>query len=152
VNQRLCEMLGYSEPELLARTYVDVTHPEDLSLDFVHMSRLLSGGQRSGRYEKRDIHKNGSIVWGELTISSVLDERGQMKYVVGVLVDITERKRIEEALGRNEFYLAEAQRLGRTGSWAWNVASREFIHWSQEHYRLHGLDPHQGTPSWDAAQ
>src|SRR5262249_20235944 len=38
-----------------------------------------------------------------------------------------------------------------TGSWAWDVAAREFVHWSQEHYRLHGLDPRQGTPSWEAA-
>jgi len=55
-----------------------------------------------------------------------------------------ERKQAEEALRRSEGYLAEAQRLTRTGSWAWNVASRRSIYWSQENYRLFGFDPEEG--------
>ncbi|PYU24696.1 MAG: histidine kinase [Acidobacteria bacterium] len=58
-----------------------------------------------------------------------------------------ERKQAEEALRRSEGYLAEAQRLTRTGSWAWNVASRRSIYWSQENYRLFGFDPEEGIPS-----
>src|SRR6266850_464330 len=63
--------------------------------------------------------------------------------------EILERKRAEEALRRSEVYLAEAQRLTHTGSWAWNVATREIVHWSQETYRLYGLDPKRGTPSFE---
>jgi PAS domain S-box-containing protein len=63
--------------------------------------------------------------------------------------EILERKRAEEALRRSEAYLAEAQRLTHTGSWAWNVATREIVHWSQETYRLYGLDPKRGTPSFE---
>jgi PAS domain S-box-containing protein len=73
-------------------------------------------------------------------------------HTVTIVRDITERKRAEEALRRSEAYLAEAQRLSHTGSWAWNVTTREFVHWSQEHYRMYGLDPKRGIPSWEAVQ
>jgi K+-sensing histidine kinase KdpD len=53
-------------------------------------------------------------------------------------------------LQRSEGYLAEAQRLSRTGSWAWNVATREITHWSQETYRLYGFDPEGGLPPFEA--
>jgi PAS domain S-box-containing protein len=58
-----------------------------------------------------------------------------------------ERKQAEETLRRSEGYLAEAQGLTGTGSWAWNVASRRSIYWSQENYRLFGFDPEGGIPS-----
>jgi PAS domain S-box-containing protein len=61
-----------------------------------------------------------------------------------------ERKQAEETLRRSEGYLAEAQRLTRTGSWAWNVAGRRSVYWSQENYRLFGFDPEGGIPSDEA--
>jgi len=60
---------------------------------------------------------------------------------VGSTMDITERKQADAALRRSEGYLAEAQRLTTTGSWAWNAADRQSVHWSQENYRLFGFDP-----------
>ncbi|HLP40726.1 MAG TPA: PAS domain S-box protein, partial [Fibrobacteria bacterium] len=63
-----------------------------------------------------------------------------------------ERARAQEELGRSEAYLAEAQKLAHAGSWAWNVGTREFVHCSQEFYRLHGLDPSAGIPSWETMQ
>ena len=56
----------------------------------------------------------------------------------------TERKLAEEALWRSEAYLAEAQRLSHTGSWAFNVATRQIVHWSHEHFRIFGFDPQRG--------
>src|SRR5882724_11244712 len=61
----------------------------------------------------------------------------------------TERKLAEEALLRCEAYLAEAQRLSDTGSWAFNVTTRQIVHWSQEHFRVFGFDPQQGMPSFE---
>src|SRR5438270_6883194 len=55
----------------------------------------------------------------------------------------------EEKLQRSEAYLAEAQRLTHTGSWAWRVAGREALHLSEEWYRIYGLDPKEGMPAWD---
>jgi len=61
--------------------------------------------------------------------------------------EVLQRQRAEEALRRSEGYLAEAQRLTHTGSWAWNVATRHSVYWSQENYRLFGFDPEGGIPS-----
>src|ERR1700694_727750 len=65
-------------------------------------------------------------------------------------MDVSDRKRAEEALRRSEGYLAEAQRLTRTGSWAWSVATRHSVYWSQENYRLFGFDPEGDIPSDEA--
>jgi PAS domain S-box-containing protein len=60
------------------------------------------------------------------------------------------RVRDEEESGNGGAYLAIAQRLAHAGSWAWNAATGKFVHWSREQYRLHGWDPLQGIPTWDA--
>src|SRR5437867_7828950 len=61
--------------------------------------------------------------------------------------EIIERKRIEEELRRSEAYLAEGQRLTHTGSWAWNIATKETVYWSHEQFRIFGFDPEKGSPS-----
>jgi len=61
----------------------------------------------------------------------------------------SERKRAEEALRRSEGYLAEAQRLAHTGSWAWRVDGGDALHLSEEWYRIYGFDPEKGRPSWE---
>jgi PAS domain S-box-containing protein len=78
------------------------------------------------------------------------DQPGKTE-LVGAITDITERKRAETALRQTEAYLEEAQKLSHTGSWAWNVARRENVHWSQEQYRLFGLDPKTDSSSFEKA-
>jgi len=65
------------------------------------------------------------------------------------VIDITERKRAEGALRRSEAYLAEAQRLTHTGSWAYSIDRKELLHSSEEHRRLFGFDPEKGVPSFE---
>jgi PAS domain S-box-containing protein len=80
----------------------------------------------------------------------VLNESGDLLEFVGTAMDVTAAKQAEEALRRSESYLANAQRLIRTGSWAWNVATRQSVYWSRENYRLFGFDPEGGIPSDEA--
>src|ERR1700681_871231 len=80
----------------------------------------------------------------------ILNESGDLVEFVGTAMDVTAAKLAEEALRRSESYLADAQRLIRTGSWAWNVATRQSVYWSQENYRLFGFDPEGGIPSDEA--
>jgi len=75
----------------------------------------------------------------------ILNESGDLVEFVGTAMDVTAAKQAEEALRRSESYLADAQRLTRTGSWAWNVATRQSVYWSLENYRLFGFDPEGGS-------
>ena len=65
--------------------------------------------------------------------------------------EIVERERAEAALRTSEAYLAHAQRLTQTGSWAFSVATKSIVHWSPEHFRLFGFDPEEGVPPFDVA-
>ena len=76
----------------------------------------------------------------------VLNANGDLVELVGTTIDITERKRAEEVLRRSEAYLAEAQRLSHTGSWALDASTREYSYWSDEMFRIFGVDPHGGIP------
>jgi PAS domain S-box-containing protein len=79
----------------------------------------------------------------------VMDDSGQIGEVIGTIVDVTERKRVEDSLRRSESHLAEAQRLTHTCSWAWRLADRKIVHLSEEWYRIYGFDPAEGSPTWE---
>lgn len=96
VNRSLCQIVGYSEEELLARTFQDITYPDDLGADLGNMHRLLSGEIASYQMEKRYFHKEGSIIWIQLTGSVVRDARGRPLHFIAQIQDITEQKRAVE--------------------------------------------------------
>src|SRR6202040_1379458 len=87
----------------------------------------------------RDIHVVGH---------AVLDGSGNLDEFVGTVIDVTERKRAEEALQKSQLYLSEGQRLAHMGSWAFNP-SGFFEYWSQELFEIYGLDPQKGSPTLD---
>ena len=93
---------------------------------------------------------DGSLGFMSVSGKPVFDAEGRFSGYRGVASDLTDRRRAEQALQRSESYLAEAQRLSHTGSWGWNVATREITHWSQEIYRLYGFDPEAGIPPFEA--
>src|SRR5712692_1480284 len=78
-----------------------------------------------------------------------MDASGQIIEVIGTVMDVTERKRVEDSLRRSESNLAEAQKLTHTGSWVWRVADRNLVHFSGELYRISGFDPAEGPPVWE---
>jgi PAS domain S-box-containing protein len=97
----------------------------------------------------RLIHPSGEIRDIHVIGHPVLNPSGDLVEFVGTVMDVTERKRAEGALRRSEAYLAEAQRLTHTGSWAYNIETQELIHSSEEHCRLFGFDPERGVPSFE---
>ncbi len=98
VNARLCAIVGYARDELLARSFQDITHPDDLQRDLDHVRRLLAGEIASYTLEKRYLHKDGSVVWVNLTVALVRRSDGSPDYFVSVVEDISERKRAETLL------------------------------------------------------
>jgi PAS domain S-box-containing protein len=110
-----------------------------------------TAGRENSEYELeyRIVHPGGEIRDIHVIGHPVLGPSGDAVEFVGTVIDITERKRAEGALRRSEAYLAEAQRLTHTGSWAYNLDTRELIHSSEEHSRLFGFDPESGVPSFE---
>lgn len=98
VNQRFCEMLGYSEEELIGRAVADVTHPQDNNIDWQKYPLLASGQIESYNVEKRYVCKDGSDLWTLVTRSLDRDEAGNPLHVLSIVQDITRRQMAEEQL------------------------------------------------------
>jgi PAS domain S-box-containing protein len=98
VNPAAGRLLGYSERELQAVTFQELTHPDDLQADLDLVSRVLAGELESYQMEKRYFHRSGAVVWALLSVSLVRDERGQPRHFISQIQDITERKRVEASL------------------------------------------------------
>lgn len=102
VNERLCEIVGYTQAELLAITFQDITHPEDLAADLDLVRQILAGEINTYSMEKRYVRKDASPVWVNLTVSLVCGSDGAARYFISVVEDITTRKQVE----RDRAYLA----------------------------------------------
>ena len=98
VNQRFCDMLGYTKEELLGRTVRDITHPDDYGQGSQYRAELTHGVSRSASGEKRFFRKDGGVLWARRTMSNACDPEGRPLYVISIVEDITARKRDERLL------------------------------------------------------
>ena len=98
VSEEFCRMLGYEKEELLQRGIKDVTPVDDYQLDIQLHSQLVTGEIPDYKIEKRLARKDGQIIWVHLTRSAIRDDRGNILYLVGIALDITERHLTQEAL------------------------------------------------------
>jgi diguanylate cyclase (GGDEF)-like protein/PAS domain S-box-containing protein len=96
INQRYCDIVGYTREEMEAIGFEAITHPQDLRVDLKNLQRLKSGAIRDYSMEKRYIHKNGSIIWVELTVSPMWPAGAKPDYHIVIVQDITARKLAEE--------------------------------------------------------
>lgn len=97
-NDALCRIVGYTEPELLARGFQAITHPDDLEADLSSIQRILDGEIDGYQLEKRYVHSGGRHVWVSLSVSLVRDDRGEPLYFVSQIQDVSHRKRSEAEL------------------------------------------------------
>ena len=108
VNHSVCEITGYTEAELLERTFQDITHPEDLDADLANVEKMLAGDIKTYQMEKRYLHKNGSIVAVLLSVSLVRNKSGEPLFFISQIQDITRQKKSEQKLAKAA---AEIKRL-----------------------------------------
>ena len=143
-NDSYLKLIGFDWKEVLGRTSTALgiwADPDDCQ-------RLVQTASENGalnQFEARLRMKSGEI--RNVLIVAELIELDGAKCLLTLLQDITERKKAQEELRRSEAYLAEGQRLSHTASWAWNVSTGE-IFWSQELFRIYGVDPEQVKPAY----
>jgi PAS domain S-box-containing protein len=142
-------MVDYTEEELRALCFLDVTHEDYREANWAFITELLEGKRRQFQIEKKYRRKDGSLIWVSNNVSLVPGTERVPRFIMALSEDITQRKRAEEALQRSEAYLAEAQKLTHTGSWVWNVRT-DALFWSQEVFRIYDYDPEKmAHPTWD---
>jgi PAS domain S-box-containing protein len=137
-------MVGYTEAELRALNILDLTHEDYRQANWALITELLEGKRQQFQIEKKHRRKDGRLIWVSNNVSLVPGTERVPRFIMALSEDITERKRAEQALRRSEAYLAEAQRLTKTGSWAYSAAAEKGIYWSDEMLRIFGLDPQRG--------
>jgi PAS domain S-box-containing protein len=98
VNQALCDLLGYSEPELLSMSFAAITHPADIYLTHADLVPMLTEESDTYEVEKRYLRKDGQIIWGHLSGSLIRDAMGAPRYYLSLIQDITERKAADAEL------------------------------------------------------
>jgi len=166
---------GVKESDLLGWRWMEALHPDDREPTRQFWMESVAG-RRPYDVEYRVRRSDGTYGWFKTRGTPIRASDGRIVKWFGTCTDITDRKRVEQALKdqelelrqardlleikvmertkelrQTEAYLEEAQRLSHTGSWAWNVARRENVHWSQEQYRLFGLDPKSDSSSFEKA-
>ncbi len=104
-NDLWAEMLGYERPEVDTLTPMDITHPDDRADSWNKLQKLINGDLESYRIEKRYVRKDGSILWGDLSVAPIKDAKGNINATMAVCVDITERKDAEAALEKTSAQL-----------------------------------------------
>jgi PAS domain S-box-containing protein len=145
LSQRVVEYCGVPLEELVNRGWEGSIHPDDREGTVKAFVRAIETGESYGAIHRLR-RADGEYRWHESRGEPLRDPHGKIIQWYGLTTDIDERKRAEEALQQNQFYLAEGQRLAHMGSWAFNP-SGFFEYWSQELFKIYGLDPEKCAPT-----
>jgi PAS domain S-box-containing protein len=168
VNRRYCELVGLSEEEMQASTFMSITHPDDLAEDLAFMERLRSGEIPAFTMEKRYVRKDGSFVWVDLNVAPLWEPGEHPSHHIAIVQDITERKTadarvrllnesLEQRVHERTAELAEANerwdwvvRATNDGVWDWDLV-RDTAYFSPRWKEMHGFqerDRLESTQEW----
>jgi len=101
-NRAFCQLLGYTETELMEKTWQEITYPDDIAKNQQTLDLIRSGEIKSAQWQKRYIHKKGNLVWVDINTALHRDKNNTPLYFITTIIDITERKIMEEALREGE--------------------------------------------------
>jgi PAS domain S-box-containing protein len=152
VNQRWVEYTGLSPKDTAGLGWQTVVHPEDLKRHMEKWRASLASGEPFEDEARFRRAADGEYGWFLSRGVPLRDKLGSILKWYGIVTDIEDRKQTEQALERSETYLAEAQRLSHTGSFAYNPGSGKTLYWSEELFRIFGLDPQRGIPDPDESR
>jgi len=127
VNAAMCKLLGYSEAELLARTVLDVTHPDDRDHSRELGRRLAADESATFDVEKRYLRKDGSVVWARTTVNAVRDASGRPLRNIAVVQDLNARKQAEQDLYTSKARLQLALDAAQLGWWEYDPVRCVFL-------------------------
>ncbi|TSD66728.1 PAS domain S-box protein [Inquilinus sp. KBS0705] len=139
VNKSICEMLGYTQEDLLSTSFQELTHPDDLEADLTLLHKTLTGEISTYQMEKRYYKKDGKIIWIVLNVSLVLDGQGKPLYFVSQIKDITEQKSAVRALIESERRWSFASEGTGGGLWDLDLKNRTIFH-SKQCLRMIGME------------
>lgn len=139
VNQRVCEITGYSRDELLATNFQQITHPDDLQRDVAALGQFISGKIQTYSVEKRYIHKDGHVVWVKLSTSIARDGATcEPLYFISVLDDITEYKKAHTARLKAEEKCSKAFRVAPMAITLTSTKDHRYLEVNEAFERLTG--------------
>nr|MBA2517535.1 PAS domain S-box protein [Solirubrobacterales bacterium] len=114
VNDAMCEIVGYSQAQLMELRFADITHSEDLSADEEFVRQMIAGERSTYQMHKRYVHADGHVVWVQLNVSLVRDGDGEPMYFISQIQDVTARREAERLRGEAERSLREREGLLRS--------------------------------------
>ncbi len=147
VNDRLCEILGYSREDLHKITYQQIAFAGDLEENFAFDDRLLRGEIEQYSLDTRRVRGDGSIVWVNLTKSLVRDAARLPKYAIVIFQDINLRKQAQQALQESEENFRRAQQAANIGSYVWDLNTNH-VTWNAECPSLSQVAPDANFNTW----
>ena len=137
-NPALQHLLGYTADELGRMSFVEFTHPNDAMQDWALVSEVFAGQRDHYQIEKRYIRKDGQIRWGHLTASAIRDEHGGCQFVIGMVEDITERKRAAAALRESEEMSRQVAEHLQDALWLEDSTSHRMLYVNQAYEVIWG--------------
>jgi PAS domain S-box-containing protein len=146
VNKNLCELFGYTEAELLTKTFQEITHPDDHKIGSDATKAMLSGKKEQVTFEKRYLKKNGPAFYAKVSSTLLKDDLGKPGFFFTQIEDITSRKKVEEAINESQRMLNIVGDIAKIGGWEMDLEKGGEATWTKGTYDIVELDPGEPIP------